>query len=103
MRAKSFFFKLRIVLSVDVCCSQHYIDVIGCERGRTLRPIVADLERNLESFLAVNGVWLRVEPAVRHQSADATNPHVDAHTDLGIPGCRTCWQQQWLGRVDCVA
>src|ERR1700687_1740054 len=99
MRPESLFYELRIIFGVDVGRGQHHVDIVGSQSGRPFGPVVDDLERNLKSFLAIDGIRLGVEPAVGHQAPDATDPHIDAHSDFGIATGRRCRQQQRLGSV----
>src|ERR1700728_705005 len=100
MRPESLFFELGVIFGVDVGRGQHHVDIVRGQSSRAFRPVVDDLERTLESFLAVDGIRLGVEPAVGHQACDASDPHIDAYTDFGIPTGRRYWQQQRLRRVD---
>src|SRR5580704_13161434 len=99
MRPESLFFELRIIFGVNVCRSQHHIDIVRGQSGRALGPVVDDLERNLNSFLAIDGIRLSVEPAVRHQAPDAADPHVHSDADFGIAAARRRGYQQRFARV----
>src|ERR1017187_3953834 len=99
MGTEALFIELRVVLGIDVGGRQHHIDVVGGECGCSFRPIVDNLKRNFESFLAVDRIRLGVEPAVCHQAADAPDPNVDTHPDLGIAAGRGCGYQQRLGGI----
>ena len=56
MGTESPLFELRVVFGINISRRQHYIDVVGGQRRGAFRPVVNDLEGNLQPFLAINGI-----------------------------------------------
>ena len=103
MGTESPLFELGVVFGINISRRQHNIDVVGGQRRGAFRPVVNDLEGNLQPFLAINGIWNGVESAIGHQAADAPDPHIDAHPDLSIVAGWRRRDQQRLRRIQCLA
>src|SRR5439155_23025134 len=63
------------------------------------RPIVDDLERDLQTLFNVNGIRRGVQTAVRNQAANATDPHIHSHANFRLVTAGGSRYQQRLGGV----
>src|SRR5439155_17891590 len=77
-RPKALVLELSIVLGPDVCRGQHHVDIAGSQSCGPFRPVIDDLERDLETFSVVDRTGLGIKPAVGYQACRASYPDVDA-------------------------
>ena len=104
VRTKALLLKLGIVLCPDVGSGQHDINVVCGQGCGALRPIVDDLEGDLEAQLVINGARSRVQPTVRHQPASTTDPDVDANPHIvRFRSIRGSGRQRFRGVYDSAA
>ena len=84
MRPESPLLELGVILGIYVRRRQHDIDIVGGEGRRAFRPIVDDLETDLQPLLAEDRVRLSIQSAVRDKASGAPDPHIHAYPHLGV-------------------
>src|SRR5438876_683432 len=81
-RTEGLVLELGEVLGPHVGSGQHHVDVVGGQRCGPLRPVVDDLEGDVETFAGEDRPRLGLEAPVGDEPGHAAYPDVDADTDL---------------------